>query len=84
MAKLSKGTSAFKVARNGATAALYRMHKPEEQVVVVVTLLAYGCPSAAIVAVCGWDARTVARHEHLVEQPPCMPVQRQLSLEVSR
>lgn len=61
--------------------ALYRMHKPEEQGVLVVTLLAFGCPVAAIVAAFGWDERTVYRlqrvsgthtqavHEHLVEQP---------------
>jgi len=61
--------------------ALYRVHKPEEQVVLVVTLLAFGCPVAAIVAAFGWDERTVTRlqatagqharavHTHLVEQP---------------
>jgi transposase-like protein len=60
--------------------ALYRAHKPEEYIVLVVTLLAYGCPVAAIVAAFGWDARTVARlqatagqharavHTHLVER----------------
>ena len=30
--------------------ALYRMHKPKELVLTVVTLLAYGCPLQAIVA----------------------------------
>jgi hypothetical protein len=29
--------------------ALYRLHKPRELVVTVVTLLAYGCPPQAIV-----------------------------------
>ncbi len=49
--------------------------------VLVVILLAYGCPPQAIVAAFGWDERTVQRvqtaagehcqavHEHLVEQP---------------
>jgi len=59
--------------------ALYRMHKPHELVVTVVTLLAYGCPVQAIVAAFGLDERTVARwrqesghqcrclHEHVVQ-----------------
>jgi IS1 family transposase len=50
-------------------------------VVIVVTLLAYGCPLQALVAACGCDERTVAAwwarsgrqgqavHEYLVEQP---------------
>ncbi len=59
--------------------ALYRMHKPTEVVLTVVTLLAHGCPLQAIVAAFGLDERTVARwekeagmhcrrlHEHVVE-----------------
>jgi transposase-like protein len=57
----------------------YRMHKPKELVLTVVTLLAHGCPLRAIVAAFGLDERTVARwereagmqcqrvHEHIVE-----------------
>jgi transposase-like protein len=59
----------------------YRRRKDDAAIVMVVTLLAYGCPPAAIVAALGWDERTVYRlqqaagehaqavHEHLVEQP---------------
>jgi transposase-like protein len=59
--------------------ALYRMHKPPELVVTVVTLLAYGCPPQAIVAAFGLDERTIHRwqkesghqcrriHEHIVQ-----------------
>jgi transposase-like protein len=59
--------------------ALYRLHKPKELVLMVITLLAHGCPLQAIVAAFGLDERTVARwereagvqcrrvHEHLVE-----------------
>lgn len=59
--------------------ALYRMHKPTELVLTVLTLLAHGCPVQAIVAAFGLDERTVARwqikagsqckrvHEHLIE-----------------
>ncbi len=43
--------------------ALYRMHKPKELVLTVVTLLAHGCPLRAIVAAFGLDERTVARWE---------------------
>jgi hypothetical protein len=58
----------------------YRLHKPAELAVLVLTLLSYGCPTQAIVAAFGLDERTVARwlaeagrhcqrvHEHLVEQ----------------
>jgi len=58
---------------------LYRMHKPHELVITVVTLLAYGCPTQAIVAAFGLDERTVSRwqresgrqcrrlHEHIVQ-----------------
>jgi transposase-like protein len=59
--------------------ALYRMHKPHELVVTVVTLLAYGCPVQAIVAAFGLDERTIHHwqqesgrqcrrlHEHIVQ-----------------
>jgi transposase-like protein len=59
--------------------ALYRMHKPKELVLTVVTLLAHGCPLQAICAAFGLEERTVARwereagmqcrlvHEHIVE-----------------
>lgn len=59
----------------------YRAHKDAALIPVVITLLAYGCPQAAIVAAFVWDARTVARyatlagqhcqavHEHWVERP---------------
>jgi transposase-like protein len=58
---------------------LYRAHKPHELIVTIVTLLAYGCPSQAIVAAFSLDERTVARwqresgrhcwrvHEHIIE-----------------
>lgn len=63
-------------ARKGT--AVYRVKKPVDLVVVVVTLLAYGCPLPAIVAAFGLDERTVsawlrragghsqAVHQHLV------------------
>ena len=59
----------------------YRLRTSAETVVIVVTLLAHGCPVQAIVAACGFDERTVADwwarsgrqgqavHEYLVEQP---------------
>jgi len=59
----------------------YRLRTSAETVVIVVTLLAHGCPVQAIVAAFGFDARTVADwwarsgrqgqavHEYLVEQP---------------
>lgn len=59
----------------------YRLHTAAETVVMVVTLLAHGCPVQAIVAAFGLDERTVANwwsrsgrqsqavHESLVEQP---------------
>jgi transposase-like protein len=59
--------------------ALYRLHKPQELLFVVLTLLAYGSPIQAIVAALGLDERTVTRwqkeaglqcwrvHEHLVQ-----------------
>jgi hypothetical protein len=58
----------------------YRLHKPADLAVLVLTLLCHGCPTQAIVAAFGLDERTVARwlvgagrhcqrvHEHLVEQ----------------
>jgi transposase-like protein len=60
---------------------LYRLRTSAETVVLVVTLLAHGCPVQAIVAAFGFDERTVtdwwarsgrqgqAVQEHLVEQP---------------
>ena len=57
----------------------YRLHKPAELAVLVLTLLSHGCPTQAIVAAFGLDERTVGRwlacagqhcqrvHEHLVE-----------------
>jgi transposase-like protein/IS1 family transposase len=59
----------------------YRLRTSAETVVIVVTLLAHGCPLQAIVAAFGFDERTVAAwwarsgrqgqavHEYLVEQP---------------
>jgi transposase-like protein/IS1 family transposase len=59
----------------------YRLRTSAETVVLVVTLLAHGCPVQAIVAAFGLDERTVADwwtrsgrqgqavHEYLVEQP---------------
>ena len=59
----------------------YRLRTSAEVVVIVVTLLAHGCPLQAIVAAFGFDERTVAAwlaragqqgqaiQEHLVEQP---------------
>ena len=59
----------------------YRLRTSAETVVLIVTLLAHGCPVQAIVAAFGFDERTVADwwarsgrqsqvvHEYLVEQP---------------
>jgi transposase-like protein len=59
----------------------YRLRTSADTVVIVVTLLAHGCPVQAIVAAFGFDERTVADwwarsgrqgqavHEYLVEQP---------------
>src|SRR5438105_7626593 len=59
----------------------YRLRTSAETVVIVVTLLAHGCPVQAIVAAFGVDERTVAGwgtragqqgqavHTHVVEQP---------------
>ena len=44
-----------------AGTALYRLRSARDEVVVVLTLLAYGCPSQAVVAAYGLDERTVAR-----------------------
>src|SRR5688572_33184087 len=40
--------------------ALHRLRTARDEVVLVVTLLAYGCPVQAIVAALGVDERTVA------------------------
>src|SRR5262249_29187205 len=65
-------------ARTGTV--FYRLRTSAETVVLVVTLLAHGCPVQAIVAVFGLDERTIAAwwarssrqgqtvHEYLVEQ----------------
>ena len=59
---------------------LYRLHHPAEQVHIVLTLLAHGCPLQAIVVAFALDERTVANwraragehcrrlHEHFVAQ----------------
>jgi transposase-like protein len=59
----------------------YRLRTSAETVVIIVTLLAHGCPLQALVAACGFDERTVAAwwarsgrqgqagHESLVAQP---------------
>ena len=59
----------------------YRLHTSADLVVLIVTLLAHGCPVQAMVAACGVDERTVAAwgaragrqgravHTYLVEQP---------------
>jgi transposase-like protein len=39
---------------------LYRLKKPAESVIIVLTLLCHGCPLQAIVAAFGLDERTVA------------------------
>src|SRR5919201_4278526 len=66
-------------ARTGTV--IYRLRTSAKTVVLVVTLLAHGCPVQAIVAAFGFDERTVAAwwarsgrqgqtvHEYLVEQP---------------
>lgn len=67
----------------------YRLKTDPEKVILVLTLLAHGCPLQAIVAAFGLDARTVANwqkkagehcrrlHEHLVVHTPrdLVPVQ---------
>jgi transposase-like protein/IS1 family transposase len=59
----------------------YRLRPAAETVVLIVTLLAHGCPGQAIVAAFGFDERTIADwwarsgrqgqavHAYLVEQP---------------
>lgn len=59
----------------------YRLRTAKDIVVIVVTLLAHGCPTQAIVVAFGLDERTVRSwqsrsgkhcqqvHEHLIEQP---------------
>jgi transposase-like protein/IS1 family transposase len=66
-------------ARTGTV--FYRLRTSAETVILIVTLLAHGCPLQAIVAAFGFDERTVAAwwarsgrqgqavHEYLVEQP---------------
>src|SRR5262249_38066577 len=66
-------------ARKGTV--FYRLRTAAETVVLVVTLLAHGCPVQAIVAAFGFDERTIADwwarsgrqgqavHEYVVEQP---------------
>ena len=66
-------------ARKGTV--FYRLRTSAETVVLVMTLLAHGCPVQAIVAAFGFDERTVAAwwarsgrqgqavHEYLVEPP---------------
>ncbi len=66
-------------ARQGTV--FYRLRTAAEIVVIIVTLLAHGCPLQAIVAAFGFDERTSADwwarsgrqgqavHEYLVEQP---------------
>jgi transposase-like protein len=66
-------------ARKGTV--FYRLRTSAETVMLVVTLLAHGCPLQAIVAAFGFDERTIAAwwarsgrqgqavHEYLVEQP---------------
>jgi transposase-like protein len=66
-------------ARTGTV--FYRLRTSAETVVIVVTLLAHGCPVQAIVAAFGFDERTIADwwtrsgqqgqavHAYLVEQP---------------
>jgi transposase-like protein len=57
--------------------AFYRLHRPAPLFVQVVTLLAYGCPPAAIVAAFGLDERTVAAwHQRAGRQ--CAQVQQGL------
>lgn len=43
---------------------VYRLKKPAELFVLVVTLLAHGCPVQAIVAAFGLDERTVSAWLH--------------------
>jgi len=47
-----------------AGTAFYRLHRPAEMMVLVVTLLCHGCPLQAIVAAFGLDERTVTAWLH--------------------
>jgi transposase-like protein len=47
---------------------LYRLKQPLELVLVVVTLLAYGCPIGALVAAFGLDERTIAEWQRKAGQ----------------
>lgn len=57
----------------------YRAHVAASQIIIVLTLLAHGCPIPAIVAAFGYDERTVrnwllraGQHvEHVQTQLPC-------------
>jgi hypothetical protein len=56
--------------------AFYRLHLPAALFVQVVTLLAYGCPTTAIGAAFGLDARTVAAwHQRAGAHSACVQVQ---------
>jgi hypothetical protein len=56
--------------------AFYRLHLPAALFVQVVTLLANGCPTTAIVAAFGLDARTVAAwHQRAGAHSACVQVQ---------
>jgi transposase-like protein len=47
---------------------LYRLKQPLDLVVLVLTLLAYGCPSGAVVAAFGLDERTIANWQRKAGQ----------------
>jgi len=53
-------TTCGKTFAASANTPFYRLHKPTDLMVVVLTLLCYGCPRQAIVAAYGLDERTVA------------------------
>src|SRR2546421_5223926 len=53
-----RSANALRVARRGTM--LEGLHKPRDLIVMVVTLLSYGCPVQAIVHAFGLDERTVA------------------------
>ena len=94
------GTSGSTVGRRGGTSVgdadgpfaetvetpFYRLHKPAELVVLVLTLLSHGCPTQAIVAAFGLDERTVARWlagagRHCQRVPAHLVEQGQLDLQ---
>ncbi len=54
----------------------YRLRTSAETVVLVVTLLAHGCPVQAIVAAFGFDERTVPRGGHAPDArgKPCTSI----------